>query len=89
MVDQVVDSHKTREVAEAYLKFLYTDEAQEIVARRHFRPSNAEVWQRHAETFPDVRLFPITAIAKNWDDAFERYFGEGGVYDSIYTEQKQ
>ena len=66
-----------RDAAEAYLEFLYTPEGQEIIAKHFYRPTDPAVLQRHAETFPDIKLFPITAIAKDWDDANDKFFGEG------------
>jgi sulfate/thiosulfate transport system substrate-binding protein len=84
VVDKNVDRHKTRAAAEAYLKFLYTDEGQEIVAKHFYRPSNEAVLRRHAETFPNVKLFPITDIAKDFPDAHKKFIAEGGVFDAIY-----
>jgi sulfate/thiosulfate transport system substrate-binding protein len=84
VVDKNVDRHKTREVAEAYLKYTYTDEAQEIAAKHFYRPSNANILKKHANTFPDIKLFPITAIAKDFPDAHKQFIGDGGVFDAIY-----
>jgi sulfate/thiosulfate transport system substrate-binding protein len=84
VVDKNVDRHKTREVAEAYLKYTYTDEAQEIAAKHFYRPSNANILKKHADTFPDIKLFPITAIAKDFPDAHKQFIGDGGVFDTIY-----
>lgn len=84
LVDVNVDRKKTREVSEAYLKFLYTPEGQEIIARHFYRPTDATVLEKHRAQFPDLKLFPITDIAKGWDDAQERFFAEGGLFDSIY-----
>jgi sulfate transport system substrate-binding protein len=85
VVDANVDRKDTRAVAEAYLKFAYTDEAQEIVARHFYRPSNEVVLEKHAATFPDIRLFAITEIAKDFPDAHRQFIGEGGVFDQIYA----
>lgn len=85
VVDNVVEAKGTRAAAEAYLKFLYSAEGQETAARHHYRPSDAEVWKRHAADFPDLKLFPITAIAKDWDEAFSRFFAEGAIYDQIFA----
>ena len=84
MVDKNVDRHKTREVAEAYLKYTYTDEAQEIIAKHFYRPSNESVLKKNAATFPDIRLFSITEIAKSFQDAHKQFIGDGGVFDTIY-----
>jgi sulfate/thiosulfate transport system substrate-binding protein len=74
----------TLAAAKAYLDFLYTPEGQEIVARNFYRPTNAEVLARHRADFPELRLFKIDAVAKSWDDASAKYFGDGGLFDSFY-----
>ena len=84
IVDDNVDRRGTREAAEAYLKYTYTDEAQEIVAKHFYRPSNEAILQKHAKDFPALELFPITAIAKDFPDAHKQFIAEGGVFDSIY-----
>jgi ABC-type sulfate transport system substrate-binding protein len=75
----------TRAAAEAYLRFLYTDEAQEVIAQHFYRPIKDEIRSRHADTLPAIELFPITTVAKDWDDAQQRFFAEGGVFDAIYA----
>jgi sulfate transport system substrate-binding protein len=84
VVDENVDRKNTREAAEAYLEYLYTDDAQEIIAKHYYRPSNEEVLKNHSSTFPDMRLFSITEIAKGFPDAHKQFIAEGGVFDSIY-----
>ncbi len=84
VVDANVDRKKTRAAAEAYLKFTYTDEGQEIAARHFYRPSNEAILKKHAATFPSIRLFAVTEIAKDFVDAHEQFIGEGGVFDGIY-----
>jgi sulfate transport system substrate-binding protein len=84
----VVDANARRKgtaaAAEAYLRFLYTDEAQEVIARHHYRPINPDVLRRHAGDFPDITLFPVTTVARDWDEAQARFFADGGVFDQIY-----
>jgi sulfate transport system substrate-binding protein len=84
----VVDANARRKgteaAATAYLKYLYTDEAQEIIARHFYRPMNPAVLKRHADTLVEIRLFPVTLVAKGWDDAQKRFFAEGGIFDAIY-----
>jgi len=85
----VVDANVDREAghraaAEAYLEYLYTDEAQAIIAEHFYRPSNEAVLKAHAANFPDIQRFPITAIAPGWDEAYKRFVGDGGVFDGIY-----
>ena len=84
VVDANVDRRNTRAAAEAYLKFLYTDAAQEIIAKHYYRPMNAAILSKHGATFPNIRLFDITEIAKSFADAHKQFIAEGGVFDSIY-----
>lgn len=84
VVDANVDRKGTRSAAVAYLKYLYSEEAQETVAKHHFRPSNPKILERHAATFPAIRLFAISAFAADWDEAQNKFFANGAVFDSIY-----
>jgi sulfate transport system substrate-binding protein len=84
IVDDNVDRKKTRAAAEAYLKFAYTDEGQEIAAKHFYRPSNEAILKKHVQTFPELRLFAVTEIAKGFADAHKQLIAEGGVFDSIY-----
>jgi sulfate/thiosulfate transport system substrate-binding protein len=84
IVDANVDRRGTRQVAEAYLKYAYTDDAQELFAKHYYRPTNAAILRKYASTFPEIRMFPITAIAKDFPDAHKQLIEEGGVFDTIY-----
>lgn len=84
VVDSVVDKKGTRQVAEDYLKFLYTPEGQEIIAKHFFRPVDPEVLARHRALFPEMKMFSITDVAANWDEAQGRFFAENGIFDAIY-----
>jgi len=84
VVDSVVDRHGTRQVAQAYLEFLYTDEGQEIVARHHYRPRSAAVAARYATVFPRLELLTVDEIAGGWAAAQRVHFNDGGVFDRIY-----
>jgi len=89
VVDDNVDRKKTREVAEAYLNYTYTDEAQEIFAKHFYRPTNEVILKKYVGTlFGDVQRFPITAIAKDFVDAHKQYIGEGGIFDTIYKPRR-
>ena len=83
-VDANVVRHKTQAAAKAYLEFLFTDAAQEILAQQGFRPFNRAILNRHADRLPPLELFPITLIARNWDDAQARFFADNGIFDVIY-----
>jgi sulfate transport system substrate-binding protein len=84
VVDANVDRKKTREAAEAYLNFLYTPEAQEIIAANFYRPSSPEILHQHSQSFSAIELFDIQKIAADWDEADKRFFADGGVFDQIY-----
>lgn len=84
VVDANVDRKGTRAAAEAYLKFLYMDEAQEIIAKHYYRPTNEEILKKHGETFPEMRFFSVTDIGENWDDVRQKLVGDGSVFDTIY-----
>ena len=85
VVDENVDRKGTREAAEAYLKYTFTDEAQEIFAKHFYRPIDEAILKKYLGTvFQDLKRFPITDIAKNFPDAHKQFIGEGGVFDTIY-----
>ncbi len=83
LVDSNADRHHVRETAEAYVQFLYEDEAQEIAAQHHFRPRSEAVAARHQGELPQVELFTIEQVATSWAAAQERHFGDGGLFDRI------
>jgi sulfate/thiosulfate transport system substrate-binding protein len=84
VVDQVVDKRGTRAVAEAYLRFLYTPEGQELVAKHHYRPRDPQVAARYADTFTRVQLFTIDDAFGGWQEAHATHFADGGTFDQIY-----
>ena len=84
VVDANVDRKGTRAAAEAYLRFLYTEEGQSIVANHFYRPTNASVLAAHASRLPAIRMFSVAEIADDFGDAHRQLIGEGGVFDTIY-----
>ena len=84
IVDRTVDRKKTRAVAEAYLRFLYTPQAQEIVARNYFRPRDPKVLAKYSKQFPTLPLATIDKDFGGWDKAQATHFANGGVFDQIY-----
>ena len=84
VVDQVVDRKGTRAVAEAYLRYLYTPEGQEIAARNFYRPRNEAVAKKYASTFPKITLFALTDVVGDWHKTQTVHFADGGVFDQIY-----
>lgn len=85
VVDRVVDQRGTRAAAEEFIKYLYTDEAQEIIAKWGYRPQNADILAKHADTLPPFKkLFTIKDVAGSWRDAQKKFFAGGGIFDQIY-----
>ena len=84
VVDKVVDRRGTRALAEAYLRFLWSPEAQEIAAGNFYRPADAAVLARHADKFPVVQTFTVANVFGAWGDVQREHFGDSGVFDQIY-----
>ena len=84
VVDAVVDRKGTRQVAQAYLEYLYTPIGQEIVAKHYFRPRNAEVLARFQRQYPALRMFTIDDVFGGWAKAQPHHFNDGGVFDRSY-----
>jgi sulfate/thiosulfate-binding protein len=82
-VDANLKDKKLASYAKSYLEYLYTDAAQETVAQYGYRPLKPEILAKHADRLPPIDLFPITAIAKSWYDAQEKFFGSNGIYDVV------
>jgi sulfate/thiosulfate transport system substrate-binding protein len=85
IVDKVVDRKGTRAVAQAYLEYLYTPEAQEIEARNFYRPTDPVIAAKYAARFPRLNLFSIDETFGGWTQAQATHFADGGVFDQIYT----
>jgi len=84
IVDKVVDRKGTRVVAQAYLDYLYSPEAQEIEARNFYRPIDPTVAAKYASKFPKLKLFTIDDTFGGWTKAQATHFADGGVFDQIY-----
>jgi sulfate/thiosulfate transport system substrate-binding protein len=87
-VDKITARHGTTAVAEAYLKFLYSAEGQEIAARHYFRPRLDVVMRKHAALFPKLNLFTIDEVFGGWKKAHQAHFADGAVFDQIYAERR-
>jgi sulfate transport system substrate-binding protein len=84
VVDAVVDAKGTREVATAYLEYLYSPEGQNIAAKHYYRPSNREgVDPAELERFPDLELVTIDDLG-GWEKVQPAFFGDGGIFDQIF-----
>jgi sulfate/thiosulfate transport system substrate-binding protein len=82
-VDVNVQRKHSEADAKAYLEFLYTDRGQEIIAAHGYRPIRPAILAAHRDRFPPIELFPVTLVAASWDDAQQKFFAEGGVFDLI------
>jgi sulfate transport system substrate-binding protein len=84
VVDTVADKKGTRPVAEAYLKYWYSREGQEIAARNSYRPRDSEIAKEYEKSFAKVELFTIDDVFGGWARAQKEHFAEGGIFDQIY-----
>jgi len=89
VVDKVVDKRGTRKVAEAYLRYLYTPQAQDIIAKHYYRPRNPQVAARYKNRFPNVKLFTIDRNFGGWQKAQATHFNDGGLFDQIFESAKR
>jgi sulfate transport system substrate-binding protein len=89
VVDRNVAAHGTRPVAEAYLRFLYTPAAQDVVARNFYRPRNAAIARKYAGQFPNLKLFTIDKNFGGWRRVQKAHFTDGGVYDQIVAQNNR
>ncbi|WP_438479130.1 sulfate ABC transporter substrate-binding protein [Oleiharenicola lentus] len=86
-VDKVTKKHGTDALAKAYLEYLYSPAAQELVAKYNFRPIDKTVFAKHSSRFPNIPLYSVPEIFGSWDKAQTAHFSDGGVFDQIYVKQ--
>jgi sulfate transport system substrate-binding protein len=87
VVDKTVDRKGTRDVATAYLQYLYTPEGQQIAAQNYYRPIDPKVAAKYDKQFTKVSLFTIDDVFGGWARAQKTHFADGGVFDQIYTKK--
>ena len=83
IVDKIVDKKNTRDIAEEYIKYLYSDEGQEIAAQNFYRPRNQKILAKYKKIFKHLELFTIDEAFGGWVKAHE-HFADGGSFDLIY-----
>jgi sulfate transport system substrate-binding protein len=83
VIDKYARSHGNLALAQAYLRWLYMPEAQEIIAENHYRPTDPQVAARYAKDIPAVNLVNISTFG-GWRRAQAEFFGEGGLFDQLY-----
>jgi sulfate/thiosulfate transport system substrate-binding protein len=89
VLDANAKKHGTEKVAEAYLRYLYTPEGQEAIAKNFYRPRDANVAAKYAGAFPQLNLVTIDKDFGGWAAAQKKYFDDGGVFDTIFAASKR
>ena len=85
IIDKVVDKRGTREVATAYLEYLYSAVGQELIAKHFYRPRMPEVASKYADRHPKVKLITVDDEFGGWQAAHAKHFTEGGIFDEIFA----
>lgn len=88
LVDRNVDKKGTRAAADAYLKFLYTKPAQELIAQNFYRPIDADIAAKYSKLLPKIPLITVDEVFGGWQKAQAVHFADGGVFDQIYQPGK-
>jgi sulfate transport system substrate-binding protein len=86
VIDKVVDKKGTRDIAEAYLQYLYSEKGQEIAAKNFYRPTDPKIAAKYASQFPAIKLFSIDETFAGWKNAHKAHFADGGTFDQIYQQ---
>lgn len=89
IVNSVVDKKGTRQAATDYLNWLWSPEAQEIAAKHHLRPRNAEVLAKYAKDFPQQQTFTVDELFGGWSNALKVHFSDGGTYDKAMAQRRK
>ncbi|MFM2275448.1 MAG: hypothetical protein RL211_1320 [Pseudomonadota bacterium] len=87
VVDKNVDKKGTRAAAEEYLKFLYTEEAQDIIGKHFYRPQSSKAQAKYVKQLPKLNLFTLQHAFGNWDQAAKDHFADGASFDQVYTKK--
>jgi len=88
VVERIAERKGNAAVAKAYLDFLYAPQAQEIIAKNHYRPRDTKVAREYASVFPKLTLFTVDEVFGGWQKAQATHFADGGVFDQIYGAAK-
>ena len=88
LVDRYAKKHGTEAVAKAYLEYLYSEEAQDVVAKHYFRPRSKTAAAKYAAQFPKVQMFTLADVAGDWQKAHKRHFAEGGIFEQIQRQNR-
>lgn len=88
VVDKVVDKLGTRQQAQAYLQFLYSDAGQEIIAKHYFRPRSEAIYKKYANNFRNLQLFSVDQVFGGWKQIQKKHFDDGAEFDKIFASHK-
>ncbi|MFM0221477.1 sulfate ABC transporter substrate-binding protein [Paraburkholderia dipogonis] len=88
IVDKVVDKRGTRKEAQAYLDYLWSPAAQDIIAQHHLRPRDKTVLAKHAAEFKPIKTFTVEEMFGSWQKAQQTHFSDGGTFDQIIVDKK-
>ena len=86
LVDKIVDKRGTRQAAQAYLEYLYSEEGQDIAGKHYYRPQLQSVAAKYSATFPAVERFTLQEFFGNWQTVHKTHFTDGGSFDQIYLQ---
>ena len=89
VLDRNAERHGTGKVAKAYLEYLYTPEAQDLIAQNYYRPIDQTVAAKYADVFPKLELVTVDKDFGGWQAAQKKFFNEGGVFDTIFAATKR
>ncbi|HML91068.1 sulfate ABC transporter substrate-binding protein [Methyloceanibacter sp.] len=89
IVETVVDKHDSRKLAEAYLTYLYSPPAQEVIAKQNFRPRDPGVRKEYAAKFPEIETFDVEKLIGPWSDVQKTHFASGGMFDELIAHKGQ
>ncbi len=89
VVDANAKKHGTEAVAKAYLQYLYTPAAQEMIAKAHYRPRDPAVAAKYAATFPQMKLLTIDKDFGGWKKAQAEHFADGAIFDTIFAQRRR
>ena len=84
-VDKNVDRKGTRAVAQAYLEYLYSDEAQDLAGKHFYRPRHEKFLAKYAAKLPKMQLFTLEKAFGSWEQVAKEHFADGGIFDQIYA----
>lgn len=87
IVEKTADKHGTRQLAQAYLDYLWSPEGQEIIASNYLRPRDGEALKKHAAQFPAIPTFTVEQAFGSWENAFNQHFKDGGTFDQAYQKR--